>query len=391
MKLFRCEIAAQGFGSKVRKRIPVLAARGHFRVLCELVATIALLLFVTVARSQNYTVLDLGTLGGPHSVATGINSSGAIVGFSDTVLPGIQHAFLYSGGTITDLGTLGGSTSYAWAINVNGQITGYSDLSGNALHHAFIFQSGAMHDLVPNSTTSSEGMAINASGQVGGTVYRTSNNTDLRDVFLYSGGTMYNLGTIGGRNSTGTSINNSGVVGGSSDDASNNSDHAVISDNSTTPPSLIDLGVIGAIIAAGPSNTWVGYSEHHAFSYQNGVTTILGSGAANAINSSGVIVGTSGDAIPGGESIITDPTFHAWIYRNGTMTDLNSLVVLNGITLTDALGINDSGEIIAEGSNGHAYALSPTSVPEPPAFAILLGAAPFIVGIIRRKKMLSSR
>ena len=55
-----------------------------------------------------YTVTDLGSLGGGSSVGLDINNSGQVTGYS-TLPSGATHAFLYSGGVMTDLGTLGGT------------------------------------------------------------------------------------------------------------------------------------------------------------------------------------------------------------------------------------------------------------------------------------------
>ena len=89
-------------------------------------ASVLLLFAASTAWGQvQYTVTDLGTLGGNLSVAEGINNSGQVVGFSED-LSGNEHAFLYSNGIMTDLGTLGGNYSFASGINNSGQIVGYS-------------------------------------------------------------------------------------------------------------------------------------------------------------------------------------------------------------------------------------------------------------------------
>jgi probable HAF family extracellular repeat protein len=56
------------------------------------------------AQAQQYTVTDLGTLGGNFSAGYGINAPGQVTGYSAT--SNAYHAFLYSNGSMQDLGTL---------------------------------------------------------------------------------------------------------------------------------------------------------------------------------------------------------------------------------------------------------------------------------------------
>ena len=120
---------------------------------------------------------DIGTLGGPESIAQGINESGAVVGYSGFAVISSPHAFLYSNGALTDLGTLEGggtqSLSVATAINALGEITGYSDADDNTGRrvgrHAFFCSLGAgMVDLGTLGGSESFGFAINSSGQIVG-------------------------------------------------------------------------------------------------------------------------------------------------------------------------------------------------------------------------------
>lgn len=69
--------------------------------------------------------IDLGTLGGPTSVAMGINDTGQVVGTSD-LAGGGTHAFLYTGSRMVDLSALSGNSGFTNArdINVFGQVVG---------------------------------------------------------------------------------------------------------------------------------------------------------------------------------------------------------------------------------------------------------------------------
>src|SRR3954462_6253579 len=67
---------------------------------------------VLVARAAwaapQYTLTDLGTLGGNYSQAYGVNSLGRAVG---TTAGSFPHAFRFRAGNSKDLGTLGGQRS----------------------------------------------------------------------------------------------------------------------------------------------------------------------------------------------------------------------------------------------------------------------------------------
>ncbi len=171
--------------------------------------TIAIVLGMGVGSAWSqirYTVTDLGTLGGTASVATCINSSGQVAGYSlDN--SGNQQAFLFSGGSLHALGNLGGLNSWASAINDVGQITGFGSNSRGYLH-AYLYSSGTMQDLgVPPGGVWTEAFGINNDAQVVGGI-----GTGLG--FLYSGGTMQSLGTLGGGLSEAYSINNIGEIVG---------------------------------------------------------------------------------------------------------------------------------------------------------------------------------
>jgi probable HAF family extracellular repeat protein len=87
--------------------------------------------------------------------------------------------------------------------------------------------------------------------------------------------------------------------------------------------------------------------------------------AAYAINDAGQVVGLSGS--------------RAFLYSGGKMMDLNYLLPQGTpATLWSAQAINNRGQILAMGSDGHDYLLTPDGVaaPEPSSLILLaLGGA----------------
>jgi probable HAF family extracellular repeat protein len=93
-----------------------------------------------------------------------------------------------------------------------------------------------------------------------------------------------------------------------------------------------------------------------------------------------------------GDSNTPNGADHAVIYRNGTMTDLNTLIdPHSGWTLGTAFAINNKGEIVGVGTNASgqsdAFLLSsPNPVPEPPSVTLLGLGALCALGYARRRR-----
>lgn len=251
-------------------------------------------------------LLDLGTLGGLFSVANGLNDSGTVVGQSYITDNSAFHAFVVvNGGAPQDLGTLGGSSSSATAINNAGHITGDSSIAGDSEVHAFLHRGGAMRDLGTLGGSSSTAFALNALGQVTGESRVASEDTRA---FLFDGNVMLNLGTLGGTRSTGRAINNQGEVVGDSTTANDAESHGFIYRNGT----LVDLGTLGGWWSTGSD-----------------------------VNNLGQVVGSSLD---------TNQQQRAFVWVDGVMTDLNTLLPANsGWELTSAQFINDNRQVVGEG------------------------------------------
>lgn len=113
----------------------------NIRNLCRALLMFSFLCFfsLSVYAEEQYSIIDLGTLGEHGSGAFDINNASQIVGWSD--IPGAEgnlfHAFLWENGVMTDLGTLG-RESIAYGINNSGQIAGRSTPYGFSHHFSGI-------------------------------------------------------------------------------------------------------------------------------------------------------------------------------------------------------------------------------------------------------------
>jgi probable HAF family extracellular repeat protein len=305
----------------------------------------------TVHATVQYTLTNLG-----QGAADGINDNGQVVGVSGA------DAFIYSSGTMTYF-RIGGSTR-AWAINSAGVVAGTYPVNEN-LNSGFIRQPNGSLSSIPLA----DAYAINDAGTVAGDHVDGS----VLDAATYSGGTVTDLGTLGGNYSVAWGISSTGLVVGQARDSAGN-DHAVywangvITTLSSNPDTVAwAVNSSGKIVGTDLYKIIDGGGIYHAVDWQNGSRTDLTPGevpadaAAEAVNSVGTIVGYDG---------------FATIWQNGVEQNLNNLIAPGaGFTLYDALGINDSGQIVGDGMSAsdveYAYLLTPISVPEPTSVLLL--------------------
>jgi probable HAF family extracellular repeat protein len=114
-------------------------------------------------------LIDLPTLGGKYAAATAINHAGVVVGNAQTNA-GALHAVLWKSNQPQDLGTLDhGDYSEARDINSSGHVVGESNTTPNGKPHGFIWKDHSMRELagIPGGTLCSA-QAINDKDEIVG-------------------------------------------------------------------------------------------------------------------------------------------------------------------------------------------------------------------------------
>lgn len=368
--------------------------------------------------SSQYTVVALAPLGGSTAGANSINNQNWASGISSlTSSPYIHAALWENGGAPIDLGTLGGPNSAVeWPVkNDRGVISGISETSAQQrlgevwscaqgffpqppsghICRGFAWQNGNMSALPTLGGNNGFAAGANEHGTiVGWAETRKHDSTCTPPQVLQFEAVRYDgngrhakelrplRGDVDG---AATEINDRGDVVGISgicDQAVGRftARHAVMWHGNKA----VDLGTLGGVawntpMAINKGGEIVGFSDlsgdssgtpnFHAFLWtkQSGMQdlgTLPGDVYSEAlgINDSGVIVGVSYGA---GFS-----TSRAFIYENGTMTDLNSLIgPSSALYLLFANDINDQGVIA-----GGACTLSGSSCATLPGFMAAPGS-----------------
>jgi probable HAF family extracellular repeat protein len=354
---------------------------------------------VRTATSAQYTVVGLGTLGGASAGANSINNRNWASGLSSLGSSSYIHAALWENGSSpVDLSTLGGPNSAVeWPVkNDRGLISGISETNeaqklgetwscaesffpqppSGHICRGFAWQNHRMTQLPTLGGNNGFAAGANDRGQiVGWAETRKHDSTCTPPQVLGFEAVIYQMERgrkiqelapyRGDKDGAATEINDEGQVVGISgrcDQAVGRftAHHAVMWDHGRT----INLGSLGGTawntpMAINERGDVVGFSDlsgdssgnpnFHAFLWtrthgMQDLGTLYGDEYSEAlgINDSGVIVGVSYG--------VSFSTSRAFIYENGKMTDLNTLIGPSAsLYLLFANDINDKG-VIAGGA-----------------------------------------
>jgi probable HAF family extracellular repeat protein len=248
-----------------------------------------------------------------QGIAAAVNDDGIIAGSFGV---GYEwHAVRWQARNSTDLGTLGGTWSYAYALNGDGIIAGVASRADNQMRAVYWNSKGIVDlgSLGAAWNACSAAYGINSEGIIVGETCTVSAGT--RAARFRAPGVIDELGSLGGY-SQARAINDAGVI--------------------------------------------VGYSYlpggyFHGFVHADGKMTDAGSVSGMsysqlmAVNGAGLAVGTAFDG--GGLQ-------RGVAYGGGRMVDLNAVTDGTAYTITSATGIDEAGNIAAQGLySGYSRAL----------------------------------
>jgi probable HAF family extracellular repeat protein len=310
------------------------------------------------SKHHHYKLVDLGTLGGPHSYGSVngdgfalLNESGLVASYADTSLPDPNaafgcavadcfqvHAARWKDGVVTDLGALPvNNNSAAGSINARGWAAGLSQsavtdpILGVPATHAVLWKQDQIIDLgtLPGGFESL-GIYVNNAGQVIGfsTISTAPDPIGFigfpTHTFIWKNGEKLDIGTLGGDDTfPGASCSNpppGTVVGGSSTSV-------VLNPNTGLPTvdpflwhngKMVDLGTLGGT---------------------NGFAQCVNN-RLQVIGQSSVAANPAACDFPVLASV--GPGCHAFFWEDGAMTDLGTL----GGDNSEAIWLNDKAVVV---------------------------------------------
>jgi probable HAF family extracellular repeat protein len=256
-----------------------------------------------------------------------INDRGQIVGSLSTKYSG--RGFMWQHGSLRILGQ--GQYASAAAINERGQIIGTSTSgsASNSPEGAALWENGRMRYLGFVFVT-----AINERGQIIGSRAVPRGNGYVSAPVTWENGTVRELSSAIDGSALAAAVNDRGQIVGTT------AGRAVVWQNGT----ITDLGP-GEAVDINEHGEIVGERHGHVVVWRDGGLTDLGPGTPLAINALGQIVWS--------RLIARGPvTIHAFLWRNGTATDLGTL----GGTWSIPTAISDRGQVVGWSTDARGVA-----------------------------------
>ncbi len=315
-----------------------------------------------------------------------INDSAQVVG----------QNYLWEDGNVTDLNTLTGANNSnlsATSINSNGTIVGGGYTTTNSSGQAFI-SNGSTISALPSAYNCTEDcgyasaedindsgtVALNYDGRTG--LVQESNGTTTEALFTRS---LFNIALNNQAQVVGTAAFTGGSVVGLF------SENGVQTDLlAEAEPELSyrlirsyanDIDDAGNIVGSGLVSTSLEDSALEATLWEDPTQPGVSLGTLGGENSEAFGINNLMQVV-GSSFLEGDSTQHAFLWSDGDLIDLNSLIDPGtGWELTSAFEINDSGDIIGIGTyNGEQRGFVARAVPEPSSVLGILGLGVFGLG-----------
>lgn len=336
---------------------------------------VALTIAATCANAAPmYTIQDLNVKGWSWGYANGINEYGQVTLWSS------GGNFVYQNGVRTGVGEV-----IPYGINEKGYVAGYQGVTGG-YNRAVVWNNNATTTLnsLGGQPRDDYGQAINDSGQVAG---YSKVPSGVYHACVWTNGVPRDLGTTLSGSSFAYGINNSNqAVGIGTTPITSIYGGAIRWDNGI-PIVLSSSGLAFDINDAGNSvgyalnnGRWEAYLWRGTTAVNIGVLPGWRQGYARAINASDQVVGYCDSTI--------NFKYRAFMWQNGSLYDLNDLLPSgSGWEITEAMDINDTGQIVGYGYYGgiqHAFLMTP--VPEPSSILTMLFGIAGTVKLLQRKR-----
>jgi probable HAF family extracellular repeat protein len=346
-------------------------------------------------QHHHYKLIDMGTLGGPHSYGSVngdgfslLNNSGVVASYADLNVPDPNaafscfvpdcsqaHAFRWKDGVMTDIGALpGNNNSAAGSINSRGWATGQSQSSlidpivGIPEFRGVLWKDGQVIDLgTLEAGTESLGIYVNDAGQVIGFSTISTEPDALgffgfpTHTFIWENDVKRDIGTLGGADAfpaTSCSGQPRNVVVGMS------SINSIPNPSSGLPTvdyflwkdgKMTDLGNLGGTMTgftgcANHQDQVIGISTlpgdliAHAFFWADGRMTDLGTLGGD--NSEAIWLNETGEVA--GSADLKDQTHHAVLWQDGKIHDLGTVP---GDPCSRGRGLNARGQVVGGSSD----------------------------------------